>query len=501
MFLKKAGMNKSLENSTCIIIRVDCDSTIGYGHLMRMFALADMLRDDFKITFAITRPDKRLKDTITLYAHHIIDLPVNFSTVSPDIGIKREEMPFDLEKYLSGNEIVVTDGYRFGTQYQKEVMKTGAKLVCIDDFAEGYFYADAVINHAPGMNLSQYNGEPYTKFYMGLNYAMLRKEFFRPFSELRKEKSVLISFGGSDQYGLTLKALEAISSSDSFSEIHLLVSSLFSNELRSRLNEFAKKQSHKINLHCDLAPSSLVNLIDSCSFAIVSASTILVECYCRGLICFTGYYTENQKNMYNGFLKENLAFGLGDLNKVDFDLVLLNIRTFKIHRESYPLDSLSNIRTIFQRFKNSSGCVLRPARISDCKLIFDWANDPEVRENSITMNRIDWADHQKWYKKKVGSRETKIYILEELKKPVGQIRFEYENDMWKIGYSISKGYRGKGLGKKIVLEGLKKFPESSGFLAFVKPSNLASVHIFNSLAFKNSGIEIIEGEKLIKFIK
>jgi len=328
-----------------LVLRADGNTTIGFGHVYRLLALADILKGDFEIVFAISTSEKLLLELISSYSDKIISLPA-YNYTLPDQKKEDEEMSFDLGGFLSGDEIVVTDGYWFGEQYQKAVKKTKAKLVCIDDFAENYFYADAVINHAPGVKVSDYRGEPYTKYFLGLDYALLRKNFFSPFSPNHKTGSLLIGMGGSDPYGITEKVLNAVIHSHRFSEIHLLAPALFTEKKMAGICEGAANVN--CVFHKNLNADALVTLMDNCKYAIVSASTLLLEFYSRGIICMTGYYTPNQKSIYNGFVNDYKAIGLGDLNNFEPKEVIeamnrqLNVQPLKA-----PLHSYSNIKKIF----------------------------------------------------------------------------------------------------------------------------------------------------------
>lgn len=487
-----------------IILRADGNATIGLGHVYRLLALADMLRDDAELTFAIAKPDDFMRRTIEQYVDDIIELPGSYAYILPSLKQPGEEMPFDLAPYLTGNETVVTDGYWFGTEYQKAVKNIGAKLVCIDDLAENYFYADAVINHAPGIYKRQYRGEPYTKYYLGLDYALLRKEFFNPIPQERNRRSLFISMGGADQYEITGKVLDTVLQSDLFSEIHIMISSLFSPKLKEYLHAVSEINPQQVFLHKNLETSDLVFLIDTCTYAIVSASTILIECYSRGLICSAGYYTNNQMNIYNGFVNQNLAYGWGDFNNFEIDRggkIKRFAATQKSNSTDPTLNSPVNIRSLFRVKPVSPEIHIRNAAISDCRLIYEWVNDPEVRQNSINQKNIEWRDHQSWFKEKINSPTTKIFILEYKGIPIGQIRFDFVKDSWEIDYSISKNYRGKGFGKLIVRESILHFPPKTRFIAFAKPDNMASIHVFKSLTFEDAGKKTIEGLKLIKFIK
>jgi RimJ/RimL family protein N-acetyltransferase len=67
--------------------------------------------------------------------------------------------------------------------------------------------------------------------------------------------------------------------------------------------------------------------------------------------------------------------------------------------------------------------------------------------------------------------------------PVGQVRYDLDNDKWLISFYIDEPFRGLGLGKTI----LKKtmfLQNKKHFIAFVKEDNLASNKTFISLNFK-----------------
>ena len=124
---------------------------------------------------------------------------------------------------------------------------------------------------------------------------------------------------------------------------------------------------------------------------------------------------------------------------------------------------------------------------SDAQLIFEWANDDDVRSNAINTHKIKWEDHINWFNKKLCSVNTYMFIGFLQDKPVGQIRFDKENGDYIIDYSISKIHRGRGLGTEIVKEGIKILSEliSKPFrvIAQVKEENIASIKVFTRLHF------------------
>lgn len=145
---------------------------------------------------------------------------------------------------------------------------------------------------------------------------------------------------------------------------------------------------------------------------------------------------------------------------------------------------LNNQNELFKKDKLS----LREADIKDAELLFNWANEINVRTNSINQEPIIWENHLKWFSKKLNDSETKILILISEDKLLGQIRIDLVDSYWNIDYSIDNQFRGKGLGKEIVKLVLNKY-EDYKFKATVKKQNKASIKVFANLGFQKEQIE------------
>lgn len=144
-------------------------------------------------------------------------------------------------------------------------------------------------------------------------------------------------------------------------------------------------------------------------------------------------------------------------------------------------------------FIEKDNLFLREASESDARLLFNWANDINVRKNAINEDLIIWENHVKWFNIKINNFETKIFILCDENKSFGQIRIDKIDSYWQIDYSIDNEYRGQGLGKKIVNLLLEKF-DLFTFRATVKKHNRASIAVFTKLGFKQ--LEVIDSSFL-----
>lgn len=138
----------------------------------------------------------------------------------------------------------------------------------------------------------------------------------------------------------------------------------------------------------------------------------------------------------------------------------------------------------------------RKTNMDDLDIYFKWVNDPLVRQNSIISTPVEMDEHTQWFLSKVNNPNTLMYIFEIDKHNFGQVRFEIENNIATIDYSIDKKYRGRGLGYEILNLGLKKIISSHSnniryIKGVVKETNLGSIKTFVNLGFKKIENKII----------
>lgn len=145
--------------------------------------------------------------------------------------------------------------------------------------------------------------------------------------------------------------------------------------------------------------------------------------------------------------------------------------------------------------------ILKKAEAKDIDLLFEWINDAEVRAQSLSSKKIFYADHIKWFSKKLSDSNCYLYIAYANDLPYGMIRFDINANTATISYLVDRNQRGKGVGSAIVAQGLKKFLSEASFHgtihAHVKASNSASIKIFERLRFDKEK----KNEDLIDFKK
>ncbi|WP_232420767.1 GNAT family N-acetyltransferase [Leptospira vanthielii] len=146
---------------------------------------------------------------------------------------------------------------------------------------------------------------------------------------------------------------------------------------------------------------------------------------------------------------------------------------------------------------------VRKATEDDCKLLFDWANEPEVRKASFSTEKIEWSGHTNWFFQKLKNPNSLILIFEADGSPAGLIRFDKdtEQNYFLISFLLDEKFRGMSLGTTLISEGLAYL--SSGqqgpivCVGFVKKENVASQRAF----YKNEFLLESESDDNLKFIK
>ncbi|WP_048592110.1 GNAT family N-acetyltransferase [Clostridium massiliodielmoense] len=129
---------------------------------------------------------------------------------------------------------------------------------------------------------------------------------------------------------------------------------------------------------------------------------------------------------------------------------------------------------------------LRKVNEKDCDVLFEWANDIEVRKNSFNANYITYEEHVDWFLKVLENGNVLFFIMEVDNKSIGQIRINIDANIGIISYSIYKEFRGKGFGEKIIQlveEQISNLKIINKIVAYVKKDNTSSNKIFTKLNY------------------
>jgi len=149
-----------------------------------------------------------------------------------------------------------------------------------------------------------------------------------------------------------------------------------------------------------------------------------------------------------------------------------------------------------------SSLKIRLAEESDCRFLWELANDPSVRAQSFSTDPIPWENHINWFNKKLNDKNTIILIaLDEHDESIGMRRFDLQDDKSVLAsVIIKKEHRNKGYGTTLI-EISNRFLFNNYDVevhnAYIKPNNHSSIKAFKNVGYTNQGIKKVNEEDVL----
>jgi len=132
-------------------------------------------------------------------------------------------------------------------------------------------------------------------------------------------------------------------------------------------------------------------------------------------------------------------------------------------------------------------------------MLWTWANDIATRAASFNTEQISWSSHEIWFRKKLANPECRLFVAHDVEDhPVGQIRFDERGGTATVSVSVAPERRGEGFCAEMIDTACSRVLSNgweSGFVAFVKPSNMRSLRAFSRAGFLRDGEELIDGQE------
>jgi len=198
--LEDFWMAERLLRQPRVLFRVDGSAAVGMGHVYRSLAIAEALRSlsraDIAFLMSADHPEGLVTVSRAGYAVRVV-------------GDRKEETYLEHIRDFAP-AILINDLHTLDHSYLVALSHLGATTVNLvdtpDDLAATTeHYAQVIVS------VMKQDRETPEGFYEGPEYAILREHFRGRVKELRAQpRLVLLSFGGSDPQGLTLKAARAL---------------------------------------------------------------------------------------------------------------------------------------------------------------------------------------------------------------------------------------------------------------------------------------------------
>jgi RimJ/RimL family protein N-acetyltransferase len=142
---------------------------------------------------------------------------------------------------------------------------------------------------------------------------------------------------------------------------------------------------------------------------------------------------------------------------------------------------------------------LREARPEDAAILHEWRNDTATRSGSLRPERVTWHDHLTWLDATIADPNRRLFIGELRGAAIGQVRVDRVAHGWEVSLAVAPDARGRRHAGAL-LRALEH--EVSGpFIAFVKPTNAASIRTFTSAGYRYVSDEQRDGQTVQRWQK
>ena len=482
-----------------IVFRVDASGEVGYGHLSRCINLAEVLRSRGNEVSFVCRDDeaksfRALEDR--LFA--TVLLP-NLAGGEP---VNQQEDAQQTIQALQGERPnwLIVDSYTLDKNWEQHLRPHVAKIAVIEDLSDREHDCDLLLDQ----NYSERSAESFEKFVpntcellLGPRFALIGEQFrklreskLKPTPELKR---VFVFCGGSDPQNLTQQVIDEISCS----ELGNVAVDVVVGAQNKTFDRGAALKSN-VNIEIHDAGGEFARIMGTADLAIGAGGTTSWERMCLGIPSIVVSIADNQNSACEKLGRDGLINYLGSQSSLTLGAI-----------RNAVVEANSRIATLFDQIErgqmlvDARGCervaevmcpsdesklAVRLAKPDDCIEFFNWANDPAVREQSLSTTTIKWLDHKKWFSEKISFDTCEMYVMEASGLPVGQVRFDLIGDCAEIDYSLDKIARGRGWSPTLLEKSIEAYRrrQAISLRAVVKRSNTSSRAVFFKIGFEES---------------
>ena len=494
-----------------LYVRADADGKIGAGHIMRCIALTQAWKDlGGEVTFISHCENGALKERIQSEGFRLVVL----DHVCPDSSDLKKTLAILKSESADQKHWLVLDGYHFTPEYQKSIRDAGICVMVIDDTNHlPYYHADILLNQNVYASELKYHCDKDTTLLMGTRYVLLRREFLK-YRDFKRQipdraKNILVTLGGADPDNVTLKVIEALRLLDE-PDISVRIIVGPANPHQTNLRKAIVPAHFKTELLIN--PSNMPELMAWADLAISAGGGTCWELAFMGVPIMALILVDNQKAVAEGISREGFAANLGWYKTLDEKTISGEMNTL-IQSKDRRLSMVQIGQALMCGSGRDRVCEkilarsisIKPAKESDCELIWHWANDQEVRNSAFCSDMILFEDHKKWFYSKINDPKSYQFIgYDGSNQSIGQIRFdELSEREFDVDVSIDNRFRERGyataLIKQAILE-LLNFVDVDVIHAYVKLSNSASKYAFLKAGFNRERNAILKDTECLHFV-
>lgn len=299
---------------TRFVATCTADPTTGFGHLMRVREIARVARSK-GVVCVLAGPSRDLRNAAD--AELFTDW---CETASPAEDPAR--WLADVAGLARRHDIrhLMIDDYRVGGESQMQLHRDGfATLQQYDASAPPDFAVDLAVNAGPMEKADLHRDRLMrddVRFLNGPQYAVVKGAFLRIARRPSKRsvQRVLVTFGGGDDRGGIVAAIDALAGSLPAGVVVVVMTAKENPRLAEIEHAIAAKPPGTCELH--VSPASVPALMMSCDLAVMAGGTSIYEAAYCGLPMVLMAIASNQTSQCEGMEKAGAATYLGQHDRV-----------------------------------------------------------------------------------------------------------------------------------------------------------------------------------------
>jgi UDP-2,4-diacetamido-2,4,6-trideoxy-beta-L-altropyranose hydrolase len=389
------------------------------------------------------------------------------------LGVNQARDADDSLAALSGEKFdwLVVDHYAIDAQWERRMRAAADRVLVIDDLSNRPHDADLLLdqNYVATGNEQRYDSyvPRSCRKLLGPRFALLQP-IYRQIRRVAPQRDasamrVLVFFGAHDVERTVVKVLRALHSR---ALEHLRVDVVPGSDpsIVAEVRKLADQE--RITVHEHLP--SLAGVMLRADFAIGAGGATTWERACLGLPTLVATIAENQWDIACALAKEDfiaLAGRSRDISVESWTTFITQLvrdpqRLVAMGARSFLLTDGFGASRVAHAMTSSTGreISIRRAIASDEALLFEWANDPDVRGAAFNKERITADGHRGWFSRRLADPNCMILIGEdECGLPLGQVRFDsdLESNEATVDISVDRDVRGSGVGAQLLVAASK----------------------------------------------
>ncbi len=453
-------------------------TTLGVGHVVRSFALAEeALGRGHRVTFAGEFEGAFVERLLA-------GLPVAVHATRRDVSALARELDPD---------VVHVDSYA-----RLELDAGRALLSNLEDGPFGRRPADVAIDPNLGAEADRRPNTPAALLLRGSRYAPLRfaVSSLRGRGHIREVANrVLVVMGGTDPQALSPRAVAAVAGTGLALTVTVVAPQSQHADCRRAASGSPDLKLELLSEAADL-PARMVEQ----DLVVSAAGTSVWELCCLGVPMALVCVVDNQKPGYDRVVEAGAAVGLGE-RLPDLDgaaqalrelLVDAPARVGLADRASAVVDGRGAWRIVRAWEQLQSGLPepatgrvveIRHATVADAELLLGWRNDPATRAASRTTDPVPLDAHVRWLERTLARDDRLLLIGSDDDGDIGSLRWDRRSENeWEVSITVAPARRGTGVARPLLAAGERALRSLVGrpavCLAAVRASNEASRGLF-----------------------